>query len=135
MSLGPAFLIDMDADLYISSIQALDYIFREQLARPGTLIGYDDWWESPCASNDVDVWKYGEAKAHKEIAIKYNVTFRCLAGSCKRPKEGFFKGKSIYNTRGPIYIILDMGKNSKADTGFDMSTLDIKDFMAKSSRC
>ena len=42
-AMAPAFLVDIDADLYTSSFQALDWMFAQGLVRPGTLVGYDDW--------------------------------------------------------------------------------------------
>merc|ERR1719277_1861501 len=44
----PAAYIDIDSDLYISSFQALDWMFSSNLVQPGTYIGYDDWWDNPC---------------------------------------------------------------------------------------
>jgi len=46
----PAVYVDIDCDLYISTVQALDWMFRNKIIRKGTIIGYDDWWVMPCAS-------------------------------------------------------------------------------------
>eukprot|EP00747_Dinoflagellata_sp_TGD_P050785 gnl/TRDRNA2_/TRDRNA2_146967_c1_seq1.p1 gnl/TRDRNA2_/TRDRNA2_146967_c1~~gnl/TRDRNA2_/TRDRNA2_146967_c1_seq1.p1 ORF type:complete len:125 (+),score=16.72 gnl/TRDRNA2_/TRDRNA2_146967_c1_seq1:267-641(+) len=35
--------IDIDVDLYISALQAFDFVFVAGIAVPGALIGYDEW--------------------------------------------------------------------------------------------
>jgi hypothetical protein len=67
-TLLPAILIDIDCDLYISTFEALDFMFLHKLARAGTFINYDDWY---CTR----VWESGESRAHLEIQRKYNVKF------------------------------------------------------------
>lgn len=62
----PAAYVDIDADLYNSTMDVLDFMFEHRLIRPGTLIGYDDW-------GDTDFWTAGESRAHKEIVEKYDV--------------------------------------------------------------
>lgn len=62
----PAAYVDIDADLYNSTMDVLDFMFEHRLIRPGTLIGYDDW-------GDTDLWTAGESRAHKEIVEKYDV--------------------------------------------------------------
>ncbi|MBM3777712.1 MAG: hypothetical protein FJW23_05655 [Acidimicrobiia bacterium] len=66
--LRPALYIDIDCDLYISTYQALDFMFAHGLATTGTYVGYDDW-------GDTREWTEGESRAHKEIADKYGVRF------------------------------------------------------------
>ena len=61
----PAKFIYIDCDLYISTIQALDFMFRNKLVKSGTLIGYDEFDSCKGA---------GEELAHKEICLKYNVS-------------------------------------------------------------
>ncbi|MEZ5922149.1 MAG: TylF/MycF/NovP-related O-methyltransferase [Parvularculaceae bacterium] len=60
----PAAYVDIDADLYNSTAEILDFMFSQKLIGPGTLIGYDDW-------GDTDLWTAGESRAHKEIVAKY----------------------------------------------------------------
>lgn len=67
--LRPALYIDIDCDLYVSTYQALDFMFAHDLATTGTYIGYDDW-------GDTREWTEGESRAHKEIAEKYGVQFK-----------------------------------------------------------
>lgn len=64
----PALYIDIDCDIYTSTVQALDWMFRNSLVVPGTLIGYDDW-SHPAQ---------GEQHAHEHIAKKYQVQFAKL---------------------------------------------------------
>ena len=64
----PAAYVDIDADLYSSTFEVLDFMFKNKLIRAGTLIGYDDW-------GDTDLWTAGESRAHKEIVAKYGA--RC----------------------------------------------------------
>lgn len=67
--LGPALYVDIDCDLYSSTIDALDFMFSNKLIRPGTILGYDDWGGTPGWFVNVD----GESRAHIEICKKYNV--------------------------------------------------------------
>lgn len=70
MGMGLAGLVHIDGDLYISAMQALDFMFGAGLVTPGTVIAYDEF------KSVEPLWDGGEAKAHKEIAQKYKVTFR-----------------------------------------------------------
>lgn len=68
----PAFYVDIDCDLYSSTVTALDFMCRNKLIQPGTYVGYDDWggtvgWQS-CLS--------GESLAHTQIAKKYGLQFK-----------------------------------------------------------
>ncbi len=70
----PACYVDLDADLYSSTIDALDFMLRNKLIQPGTIIGYDDWGGTP-------KWKEledGVSKAHLDIMHKYNVKLQLL---------------------------------------------------------
>lgn len=64
----PAVYVDIDADLYNSTRDVLDFLLKHKLIRPGTLIGYDDWGDS-------DLWTAGESRAHEEVLETYGV--RC----------------------------------------------------------
>lgn len=68
--LGPALYVDIDCDLYSSTVDALDFLFRNKVIRRGTVIGYDDWGGSPGWFANVD----GESRAHAEMCEKYGVT-------------------------------------------------------------
>ena len=66
----PALFVDVDCDLYSSAYQGLDWMFQNRLMAQGTIIGYDDWGSD-----------FGEKRAHREIAAKYNATFRAVPES------------------------------------------------------
>ena len=68
--IGPASYVDLNCDLYVSTSQALDFIFRHRIARVGTLISYDDWFETPLHQ--------GESLAHEEAAKRFLVEFEYL---------------------------------------------------------
>lgn len=58
--------IDIDCDQYTSTVEVLDFMFRNKLVKTGTLIGYDDWGGTP-------EWLGGESRAHKEMTEKYKI--------------------------------------------------------------
>lgn len=91
LGLAPASYVDVDCDLYSSSIDALDFMFRNQLIVPGTIVGYDDWWILPCGrgGEELSPLEVGEGRAHAEMTRRYDVEFLCVAGPCKRitPKQ------------------------------------------------
>ena len=39
----PALLVDLDCDLYISTIQALEWLFKHRILRVESVVRYDDW--------------------------------------------------------------------------------------------
>jgi hypothetical protein len=69
LNLKPAILIDIDVDIYSSARDVLDFIFRNKLYVPGTLLLYDDWGGSLGFEN----FASGESRAHKEMTTKYGV--------------------------------------------------------------
>ena len=62
----PAAYVDIDVDLYKSTVLALDFLFRNKLIQVGTLIGYHDW-------GGLEEFTGGESLAHKELTEKYGV--------------------------------------------------------------
>ena len=62
----PAFWVDLDVDLYISTAQVLDFMFKNQLIVPQTLVSFDDW-------GGTEEYKGGESLAWKEMCEKYSV--------------------------------------------------------------
>jgi hypothetical protein len=74
----PASYVDIDADLYSSTFEVLDFLFAHKLIRAGTLIGYDDW-------GDTEPWVAGESRAHGEIMQKYDVRCAQLLSWGERP--------------------------------------------------
>lgn len=73
-SMEPALYVDIDCDIYSSTVDCLDWMFRNKLIVPGTLIGYDDFGGSPGWKTYSD----GESRAHKEMCEKYKIKTRLL---------------------------------------------------------
>eukprot|EP00440_Ansanella_granifera_P057077 gb/GFBE01061873.1/.p1 GENE.gb/GFBE01061873.1/~~gb/GFBE01061873.1/.p1 ORF type:complete len:435 (+),score=52.01 gb/GFBE01061873.1/:1-1305(+) len=115
---GPAFYIDIDCDLHSSTYHALDFMLAHGLARVGTVIGYDDWWTIPCRkyhhaekgkrTRHLSPLSVGEGLAHQQLSIKYNISFRCIAGPCKPVKT--FRECNIHNNWAPVFIIESVGR-------------------------
>lgn len=72
LGLKPASIIGLDADLYISTIQALDFMLRNNLYHKGTILAYDEWNSVPGG---------GEELAHAQKCIQYGI-------ECKQVFEG-----------------------------------------------
>ena len=79
--MGPARLLDLDCDLASSTRQALQFMLREGLLRPGSFVYYDDasekMWTSSKASE--------QTLAHREVSKEYGLTWQMLR--CKWPKS------------------------------------------------
>ena len=83
----PAQYVDVNCDLYVSTLDALRWLFKHGLARAGSLIGYDDWLETPYLTG-------GESKAHLEISREFRVRFEYLPRrGCLRPL--YFRVRSV----------------------------------------
>eukprot|EP00798_Chlamydomonas_sp_ICE-L_P016105 gene16105-22247_t len=72
LPLRPALFVDLDCDLYSSTLQALDWMLSHELIVPGTVIFYDDWTHGG---------PEGQQKAHKEMMKKYGLTFNYRVGA------------------------------------------------------
>ena len=123
----PAAFVDIDCDLHESTLAALDWLFRERIVRPGTLIGYDDWWTIPChkrrsSRGTVSPMDVGEGLAHREIAQRYGVRFQCVAGPCKMPPT--MSSCHQHNNWGPIFIVKEVGAATPAD-GFEFTAAQV----------
>ena len=92
----PALYIDVDVDLYSSTISALSWMFENHLVEIGTVIGYDDWKLGG---------EEGEKKAHAEIAIKYGVQFRTLHSG----------HENLWG--GAVFRVVSLGDKSISSTG------------------
>ncbi len=64
-----AIFVDIDVDLYSSTISALNFMLSNNLILPGTIINYDDYGGTPGWQNMID----GQSRAHRELTAKYNV--------------------------------------------------------------
>ena len=126
----PASYIDIDCDIYSGAYQALEWAFTSGIAQAGTVVGYDDWWVMPCSAKDTDVAKFGEAKAHFEIAKKFGVRFACLAGPCH---EGIFSLSALAVSPEkmwrPYFIVLEVGA-AVSEHGFQLSAASVRRFPA-----
>jgi hypothetical protein len=92
-NMKPASYIDIDGDIYSSAILSLDFMFRNKLVIPGTLIGYDDWGGTMTEHKEFEA---GESKAHKEMMEKYNVVAKQLYKVGQPPHiQTLFRVKSI----------------------------------------
>ena len=60
----PALFVEFDCDLYISTLQALNFMLAHKLIVKGTLIGYDDYGLGGAG---------GQARAHREVLQKYRL--------------------------------------------------------------
>lgn len=84
-TLLPATYVDMDMDIYSPTRVALDFLFKHNLIVEGTIIGYDDWVQV----ETLETYEGGEARAHKEIMEKYNVTTIQLIEHANRGQAAF----------------------------------------------
>ena len=62
-------IVHIDCDLYISTIQAYEFLLSNNLIGPNTIISYDEFKSTP------DLDSGGESLAHKEICNKYKIEF------------------------------------------------------------
>lgn len=58
----PALYVDIDVDLYSSTVQVLEWLLTSQILVPGTVIYYDDWMSGGVLGNK---------KAHQESFAKF----------------------------------------------------------------
>lgn len=72
---NPAMFIHIDVDLYISTIQVLEWLVTNNLLTVGTVIRYDDVLRVPENT--------GELLAHSQICEKYNI-------QCQRLDKHYF---------------------------------------------
>ena len=63
----PALLVDVDADMYVSTMQCLTWMFQNRLITAGTFVRYDDWPSciEPDPSKCPPVW--GQELAHRHL--------------------------------------------------------------------
>jgi Macrocin-O-methyltransferase (TylF) len=75
LELGKAAFVDIDCDIYTSSIQALTWLFENGLVDTGTYVAYDDWGGTPGYQQGLD----GESRAHREITERFGVDWEVVA--------------------------------------------------------
>jgi len=89
-NLKPAFWVDIDVDLYISTIQILDFMFQNKLIVPETLVSFDDW-------AGTEEYKGGESLAWKEMCEKYSVSVKdILSVKYGNPQTPDFHWKKVF---------------------------------------
>jgi hypothetical protein len=72
-NLEPALFLHIDCDLYTSTYTVLDFMYRNNLIRSGTIIKYDEW--GPLFKPGEP---FGEERAHLEMIEKYGGEFETL---------------------------------------------------------
>ena len=78
--LRPALLVDMDADIYLSAMQALDWLFAHRLIVPSTFVRYDDWPRfNATHGRHAGTNFLGQARAHYELSEKWDVRWKMVA--------------------------------------------------------
>jgi hypothetical protein len=76
--LRPAYIVDVDVDIYTSAKQAMDWLIRNDLLLENvTQVGYDDWGGTPGYMKHLD----GESRAHKELSDQYGLNWSRVTGT------------------------------------------------------
>lgn len=121
--MSPATYVNIDCDLYESARAALDFLLRNGLLVPGSLVGYDDWWAIPCGEG-VRSLAVSEGRAHAELAARHDVEFLCVAGPCRyQPAETGGARPNLfshYGAWGVVFLVLSVGQR-RAHHGFAMT--------------
>lgn len=84
----PARYVDIDCDLYVSTVSVLRWLCQHRLLRAGSLIGYDDWFETPFLRG-------GESMAHLEVASEHLIHFELIAHSHSGCRQVMFRVRSV----------------------------------------
>ena len=100
-NMKPASFINIDCDQYTSTIEVLEFMFKNKLVEKNTIIRYDDWnsgliYDGNIKNNGGKTWieyKSGQSLAHKQMCEKYNINTTRLYHD--NPEERW-KGKSIF---------------------------------------
>ena len=91
----PVAYVDINCDLYLSTSQVLDWLLHNRLLRAGSLVGYDDWFETPFLMG-------GESMAHWEATYRYKLHFEFV------PHEGLFS-KGFMKCRSVLFRLVSVG--------------------------
>ena len=76
----PALIVDVDVDLYQSTMDCMGWMLRNGLIIPGTLVRYDDW-------NAKTTW--GETRAHMELAKQFGLEWRNITDAQGLRRAGY----------------------------------------------
>jgi len=93
-----ALYVEIDCDLYTSSLQALDWMLANKLIVEHTILGYDDW---------ITGGAEGEQKAHAEVFAKYHVQLEPL-----EPEAYCLPSGSAYGASGRTFEVIGMGRGA-----------------------
>lgn len=66
--------IHVDCDIYQSTVEMMDWMFKYNLALPDSIWRFDDWSSTP-------EWRAGESLAFVEITNKYNLNWTRFAAN------------------------------------------------------
>ena len=72
----PALLLDIDCDLYTSSKQALTFMLKANLLRPGSFVYYDDYSLMDWNWRNTSHPYREERRAHAEVELEWGLTWR-----------------------------------------------------------
>jgi hypothetical protein len=131
-AMRPAAYVDIDCDLFGSSMAALTWLLKSRLIVPGTLIAYDDWWTVPCVRQHSDPTGLsrgrlpsadGEWRAHMEMARRFGVTLVCVAGPCRYPPRGLSEC-GLFKSVAPVFLVRSVG--GTADAGVRISPREMR---------
>lgn len=70
-SVNPAAYVDINCDLYVSTSNVFNWLAKHRLLRRGSVIGYDDWFDTPFLLG-------GESMAHADAAVAHGIEFELL---------------------------------------------------------
>ena len=134
LGMRPAKYVDIDADLYVSSIDALRFLFLAKLIRPGTVIGFDDYSSFICghktSTTVTSPLTEGEGRAHAEAAREFGARFVCIAGSCLPPSVGL-----RCQANNPIFVVESVGDARGGDTGFHLTPAQLATWKSSDPAC
>jgi len=93
--MAPALVVDIDTDIFESAYQALDWLVRNGLIRPGTFVGYDEYQQNVHINGSKGVM-HAERDAHDAIMKKHGIKF----GPIHRNGQGaWFEVLSLGSTK------------------------------------
>lgn len=131
--------VDIDCDLYRSAHLAIHWVFASKLVAPGTVVGYDDFWDLPCSMQRADQVSWsrhplqsGEGKAHVDVSRGYGVSFRCICGPCQAMPMDALRQYSSWRV---YFVIESIEGDGRGTPGFTMPTEQREYFLAHNERC
>lgn len=65
-------LLHLDCDIYTSTYQVLDFMFKHELLTSGSILMYDDWGGHYSTVGEGREYDAGQGLAHADIMKKYN---------------------------------------------------------------